>query len=108
MCSYYSTPTFSCLHSLGFEGVIFTKVAVSKDSVQMNMTTIHMHGFGRGAMSCVEEGKAETSMGSWGEPEECTGATIAISLVAAKNHCYSYLCTMECCMMGVGTIARNA
>lgn len=36
------------------------------------------------------------------------GAAIAISLVAAKNHCCSYLCAMECCMMGVGTIARNA
>lgn len=34
-----------------------------------------MHGFGRGAMSCVEEGKAETSMGSRGEPEEvCRGS----------------------------------
>lgn len=43
----------------------------------MNMIAIHMHGFGRGAMSCVEEGKAETSMGSRGEPEEmCRG-----------NHC---------------------
>lgn len=40
--------------------------------------------------------------------KKCAGAAIAISLVAAKNRCYSYLCAMECCMMGVGTTVRNA
>lgn len=72
------------------------------------MTEFGELGFGRGAMSCVEEGKAETSMGSRGEPEEVCRAAIAISTVEAKNHCCSYLCAMECCMIGAGTIARNA
>lgn len=55
--------------------------------MQMTMIATHRGGFGRGTMSCVGEGEAQTGVGSR-ENLKCAVAAFTVSLVAAKNHSY--------------------